>query len=415
MDGETGDSPMDLIHQERRQAAQALQKWEEMVARVASRAKGAAVLADPSELPEIASRVVKVDVQPDVAMADIYFEDGGRIPVHLHMTSTSPRDSDTAAWQEAELARLGLQDDEESLEEWNEAMDRWDAAMARWEASEGIERVAARYMEAGARDWFLKWIVQPAKVLWKHHKEFVQGPVDDAFDAIIKDLAPHVVKAIIEREVDEDVDEFMEGALQGKWDVEQDFLSDPDPGQTTDWREGYEWGFANPALVKKTDLPPDVKQMVVEDAVKTMRRRITEEVVIRAMEKVWDGINPSNTWKAIIAAVKRYGWKLGVVFAVVEIMETLIIPGILIALTDNPKWVLAGQLPLSEILYAIAFRVLGRAIPSEADKFDAEGHLDWYEAQFGPVRLASAQAANVARAYWWQQRVRTYAPPGCYM
>ena len=40
-----------------------------------------------------------------------------------------------------------------------------------------IQRVAGRYnqRQAGVQDW-LQWFVQPAEIIWKHHKEFVQGP-----------------------------------------------------------------------------------------------------------------------------------------------------------------------------------------------------------------------------------------------
>jgi hypothetical protein len=55
-----------------------------------------------------------------------------------------------------------------------------------------------------------------------------------------------------------------------------------------------------------------------------------------------------------------------------------------------------GTLPIGEIVYAVIIRVLGRA-PKELDKLDIDGHLDWYEAKFGPARLAScARVAHVA-------------------
>lgn len=248
-------------------------------------------------------------------------------------------------------------------------------------------RVAEMHLEAGAKEW-LQWIVQPAKVLWKHHKDFVQGPVDDAMDAILKDLAPHLVKAIVEQEVDEDVDDFTDGAIAGRWDAVQNNLADPKTGRKTDeWVRGYTWGYNNPNRVKRNDLPPDVKRKVIEQAVRQQKREITEQVVINALEKVWNGINPANTWKAIWAAVQKHGWKLGIVFALVEITETFIIPAALIAITGDPEWVMAGQLPLSEILYAVVFRYLGR-VPGDVDDADPDGHLDWYENKFGPVRLA---------------------------
>lgn len=248
-------------------------------------------------------------------------------------------------------------------------------------------RVAALHLrEAGLKDLWLQWIVQPADVIWKHHKKFVQGPVDDAMDIIIKELAPELVKAIGEQEVDEDIEEFLEGAQKGAWDSLRDYRADPS-GPTEDWSEGYSWGFANPQKVKG-DLPPALKRQLVEEAVREYRRNITEEVAERALLASWNALSPITTFKAIWAAVKKYGWKLGVVIGLVEILETFVIPGALIAMTGDPEWALAGSLPLSEILYSIVFRFLGR-VPSEVNEVEEDGHLDWYEAKFGPVRLAS--------------------------
>ena len=39
--------------------------------------------------------------------------------------------------------------------------------------------------------------------------------VDDLLDQTIQDAAPEIVRSIREREVDEDVDEFIDGALHG--------------------------------------------------------------------------------------------------------------------------------------------------------------------------------------------------------
>jgi len=247
-------------------------------------------------------------------------------------------------------------------------------------------RVAARQIrEAGLKDTWLQWVVQPAQIIRKHHREFVQGPVDDAMDIIIKELAPELVKAIGEQEVEEDIEEFLEGALKGRWDAERSLLADPS-GPTEDWNEGYTWGYANPDKVQ-SDLPPGLKRKLVEEVVRDYRKRITEEVVERALLASWDALSPVTTFRSIWAAVKKHGWKLGVVIALVEIVETFVIPGALIAVTGDPEWASVGMLPLSEILYAVVFRILGR-VPSDVDEVEEEGHLDWYEGQFGPVRLA---------------------------
>ena len=250
-------------------------------------------------------------------------------------------------------------------------------------------RVASRHREAGIADLWAKWIAQPYSVIKKHHKEFVTGPVDDAMDVIIKELAPELVRLIGETEVDADVDEFLDGSIRGKWDLERGLYADPPRSETEDFREGYSWGYNNPEKVTTADLPPEVKRQVVQEALTEFRGRVTEEVFRRALQKAWGALSPVTTFRAIMAAVKRYGWKLGVVIALIEITETFIIPAAVVALTGKPELSVVGMLPLSEILYAVVFRLLGN-VPSEANEFDADGHLDWYESKYGPVRMASS-------------------------
>ena len=253
-------------------------------------------------------------------------------------------------------------------------------------------------MEAGISEW-LDWIAQPIKTIWRHHKDFVYGPVDDAVDTIIRKLAPKIVKAIGEREVDEDVDEFIEGAASGRWDAKRGLLADPPNNETDDWKEGYEWGFANAESFDGKRIPPSVRREVVDDAIKTFRKRVTEEFVIDVMEKAWGVVNPAHTFKAIVRAVKKHGWKLGVGFALFEVFEHAVLPAVAIAITGNPKWAVLGTLPIGEVIYAVGIRILGRA-PKELDGFDEDGHLDWYEAKFGPARLASC--VRVASAHEMQ-------------
>jgi hypothetical protein len=256
-------------------------------------------------------------------------------------------------------------------------------------------RTAELRREAAIKDW-LKWIAQPLAVIWKHHRDFVYGPIDDAVDEIIRDLAPKLVKLIGEREVDEDVDEFITGAQAGKWDADQGSFKDKPSGETEDFEEGYEWGYENHETFNGRKLPSGIERAVVEDAIKTFRKRVTEEFIIDLLEKAWNVVNPAHTFKAIVRAVKKHGWKLGVSFALFEIFEHAVLPAIAIWATGDPRWAVLGTLPIGEIVYAVIIRVLGRA-PKELDKLDIDGHLDWYEAKFGPARLAScARVAHVA-------------------
>jgi hypothetical protein len=260
----------------------------------------------------------------------------------------------------------------------------------RYEA-EAPERRAAMEIEAGIGDW-LKWMAQPFKVIWKHHKEFVSGPIDDAMDNIIRDLAPLFVKKLGEAEVDADVDEFLAGAQAGKWIADRDGFKATGEGQyrdeTEDFLEGYDWGFDNAADWGGKKLPSGVMSTVVKDAITEFRGRVTEQVIAKVLKNAWSVVSPAHTLKAIMAAVKKHGWKLGVGFALFEIFEHALLPSLMIWATGDPSWAVLGTLPIGEVIYAIIIRILGRA-PKELADGDPDGHLDWYEAQYGEVRLAS--------------------------
>jgi hypothetical protein len=252
-------------------------------------------------------------------------------------------------------------------------------------------RVAALHLqnkEAGLKDW-LKWFVQPFKVIWKHHRKFVQGPVDDAVDAIIKDLAPRLVRAIGEKEVEEDLREFTDGAIAGKWDADQDNMEVVPKNQSADYKAGYSWGYEH-ADEFRDDLPASVRRKVIENALKVYRKTITEEVVEQILKQVWSGINPKHTMKAMQESVKKHGWKLGVGFALFEVFEHFVLPAFLAQVTGDPKMLALGSVPIGEVIYAVMLRMLGRT-PKEVDKPTEEGHLDWYENNFGKIRLASLQ------------------------
>jgi len=244
-------------------------------------------------------------------------------------------------------------------------------------------RVAQRYLEAGVTDW-LKWIVQPFAVLAKHHREFVYGPVDDAFDAVIKELAPKLVRELTEKEVESDVDDFLRGALAGR---------DGKPlssSESADFRAGYVWGKVNKddKDLQRGDLPAYMKRQVIQSSVAEFRKRITETVLKDALKKAWHAINPMTTFNAIKSAVKKHGWKLGVGFALFELFEHFVLPAVLSTLFDDPRLLSLATLPIGEVVYAVMFRILGRT-PAEVNKADEAGHLDWYEQEFGPIRLAA--------------------------
>jgi len=340
----------------------------------------AAVTNDPAAVPPVGTRVLQVqyDTKYD-PMADITFEDGRTLSVHLHMTPESPADSDTAAWQEKELMKL----------EHDEMSKRIAAKFLGESAYRSVPdptRVADRHLEAGRIEDWIQWMAQPIQVILKHHKEFVYGPVDDAMDAVIKEIAPVLVKQIGSVEINEDVEDFERGAIKGKFDADRGYLADPDARMSEDWIEGYTWGYDH-AEEFRGALPGSVHKKVVDEATADFRHRVTEEVVKKLLKKAWHAVSPATTAKACIQAVKKHGWKLGLGMALFELCEHFLIPSVLSALTGHAELMGMATLPIGEIIYAVVFRIVGRT-PKELQKPSETGHIDWYEEHYGPVKIA---------------------------
>lgn len=252
-------------------------------------------------------------------------------------------------------------------------------------------RVARRYLqrEASLGEW-LHWMVQPFGSIVEYAREFVLGPVKKLIDDAIRRIAPKLLKTIAEQEVDADVNEFVEGAQRGQADrsrgrsplVDEENDDDEDPED-----QGYLFGYEN----NTAEIPPRVRKQVVETALGEFRRRVSLKFLIALLRKVWHAVNPVTTAKAIAAAVKKYGWKIGVAAALFELFEHFVLPTILTYITGNPSMMTMAALPLGEFIYPVVLRALGRA-PEKLDHPSAEGHLDWYETTYEPVRLATAFA-----------------------
>jgi hypothetical protein len=249
--------------------------------------------------------------------------------------------------------------------------------------------------DAGVEEW-MDWMAQPLKTILKQHKDLVYGPVDDLMDEVIRKIAPSIVKAVVAQEIEEDVEEFIDGAREGRFEALDGQLADPLRGQSEDYGAGYQWGFDNAQTWDGKRLPAGVESDVVRTQIQEFRGKVTEEVFISLMEKTWHALSPAHTLKAMIKAIKKHGWKLGIGFAIFEVVEHALLPAVMIKMTGNPEWAVLGTLPIGEIIYAIAMRVLGRT-DKNLDELTEQGHLDWYEAKHGPVRLASQRRASCER------------------
>ena len=249
-------------------------------------------------------------------------------------------------------------------------------------------RVAYRYAHS-QRDAGLGDMIESVKdyglKIFDMHKELVFRPVDDLMDDLFRAIAPEIVKAVGEKEIDADVEEYLEGAQEGRFEALAGYLSDPEGGKSEDYYAGYDWGFANYDSWDGRDLPSSVKRRVVQDQIKEFRGEVSERVVEDLLKKAWSAVSPAHTLHAMKAAVKKHGWKLGLGFAVFEIVEHMILPTVMIKLTGHPEMAVLGTIPIGELIYAIGLRILG----SKGKKIeDADGYLDWYQSEYGPVRLA---------------------------
>ena len=271
-------------------------------------------------------------------------------------------------------------------------------ALLAWTPDRAANRKRAmNRRHAGAREW-LRWIVQPLSTLTKKYKGLVFGPLDDLMDEVFRDLAPKMVVALGEQEIDEDVDEFIDGAREGRFEALDGLYRDPESGQSDDYYLGYEWGFVHAQEWDGKSLPAQVRREVVKDQIEEFRKEVTEQVVIAALEGVWSAVNPREIFKTVMRAVKQHGWKIGLVYAVGEMIENIVLPAALTKITGVP--VPPGSLawlPLNDIVFAVVVKRLGGT--DAVDEFEPDGHLDWYVAQYGAVRLASASSHRVARRY----------------
>ena len=119
--------------------------------------------------------------------------------------------------------------------------------------------------------------------------------IDDVVDDMIRQAAPEIVKAIKEQEVDEDVDEFYEGAMDAVDDLEsymdyrfphEEQYEEP-PTQSELYDAGYKYGEANFDKIRKgmqDIVDPGTRKEQIMQAIELFEGRITEESIIAALE-----------------------------------------------------------------------------------------------------------------------------------
>ncbi len=262
-------------------------------------------------------------------------------------------------------------------------------------------KVAVMEYQAGMRDslkgLFLKYIAEPLDKYRKHKKLFMM-PVDDLMDDVIEAIAPKYAEALMEAEVDSDIDEFEAGAKQrnlervmsrGGYIPKLDLPKDKSP----EYIEGYEWGDTN-----ELPVPKEVKKRLVQEAAKEHDKKVVERVLKRA----WETINPINIVKHAFHYIKKYGYDphaeeiwykkwpkvlfktalMAVAVAIVEVLEHAVLPVVMVKLTGVEAFYGLAAVPLLEIVLPIVIAYFGNA---KKDIVDAPGHLDWYEKNYGEI------------------------------
>lgn len=249
-------------------------------------------------------------------------------------------------------------------------------------------------------------------------KEEQERHLDDVVDEMIQSAAPEIVRAIKEQEVDEDVNEFYEGAIDAVDDLESymdyrfphEEQYEEEPTDSELYRAGYAYGEANFDKIRRgmQDVVDSAtrKEQVLQ-AINVFEDRITEESIIAALEEIYSfGKEQMDDIHGLISMMqKKYGWKGYAAFVGIEIFEHALLPAMLS--TINPAFGIIAVIPTVEILAATGLVIYKKTKPKEEPPPHVPGHLDWYEEsglqtsgriRRGTMRLTENQLRKLIRA-----------------
>ena len=233
------------------------------------------------------------------------------------------------------------------------------------------------------------------KSLLSSIKDFVKNKdFDDIMDASFKKVAPNMVAHVMRREVNEDMEEFVNGAIEGRFEKRADWsVEDPSPERvgykknSTDYALGYKWGWNNASTWKGNTLPDDARKEAIEFQIKEFEERITEEMVLNALQKANETLNPilllKTAWNTITTAVKKEGWAAGlkkglpiaIGILVGEALDNFIIPIAFKSLTGIP----VPPLPVGvgEVINPFVIKMVGNVEGDEQEEVPDE--MSWYD------------------------------------
>jgi tRNA nucleotidyltransferase/poly(A) polymerase len=219
---------------------------------------------------------------------------------------------------------------------------------------------------------------------------------DDVMDSALRRIAPNMVRHVLEREINEDMSEFLDGATEGRYERLADWAAeDPSPEEygnpkdSVDYRLGYTWGWSNASTWKSNKLPEQARKEAVEAQIKEFEDQVSEQMVIAALEAANEKVNPikllGKAKDAIYDAVQKEGLYAGlkkglpiaIGIIVGEALDNFIIPMAVFSLTG---WVIP-PLPVGvgEIINPIIISMVGAGTETE----ELADELGWYEEEYG--------------------------------
>ena len=236
---------------------------------------------------------------------------------------------------------------------------------------------------------------------------------DDTMDAVFKHLAPQLVRHVLEREINEDMAEFTDGAIEGRWEKQRGWAGeDPTPRDSghpedsLDYKMGYSWGWKNADSWEGDSLPTDARKHAVEAQIKEFEGEISEEMVKAALEQI--ELNPINLIKKATGAISgaykaagggakgikaamAKGMPVALSITIGEALDNIIIPAAFFSLTGIP----IPPLPVGvgEIINPIVINMVG----AEEAQEELSDELGWYETTYGAS--PSIPAANETIIY----------------
>lgn len=246
----------------------------------------------------------------------------------------------------------------------------------------------AAIREAGIRDVWNNWVRVPFNSLLRNAPKFKNQAVDDVFDDIVRDIAPIMMVEVQKELVQKHFDAF-EGALkmgayeatQGKRPyVTKHKLMFPKyrirKGQDIDWEsEGYVLGYQSPSYWTDPKTRKDAFDIVIRAILKQESDDVVENLIKTKLYNVWMSINPVELVKTTIKMVKQHGWKVGAALALVQIIETAVIPAVVTSLGFPQYALVASQLPITEITIPIMAKYLKIEVSEPTDTEDLDDYL----------------------------------------